>query len=131
MPEESQIHASDLQRAVESLVRAHPDLTDPEKLRFFEELLNRYVATRNLQPRIPNTLGNSQSIKTEQATVSRFTAFVMALGGGYCPVMLTILTFPSAPLWLIATVGVIGFFGTQWWAPKLDRWAERKQRGNS
>ena len=117
---------SGLQQAVESLLENRPDLMDPNKLKRFETLLNRYVeaGSSSAQP----SIGEEGAIEQTITRPSKFLAFVMNLCGGYFAVMTVYFICPTVPLVLLPVIAAAGFFGTRYLAPKIDEREQRRAR---
>jgi hypothetical protein len=117
---------SDLRRAVESLVKVHPDLADPERLHLFNELLNERIATQNLTHNLAARQARDRIVSSEIAAARRLMSFATAVAGAVSTGVIADLTFPSAPVPVIVGVALIGLFGSRFVARRLDRLEERK-----
>ena len=106
---------SDLSRFVESLLRSRPDLADPNKLRQFEEMLNRKVATLNSAGgRVLPDVAPTDRAPARLTPEERFMCFVLHLVGSGLPAMFIVATFPRVPLPILPLIVLISFFATRY-----------------
>lgn len=106
LSEDTSDDESDLRRVVESLLRSRPDLADPNKLRLFEEILDKQAAT--FIDRGP----------IRPSPEEKFMWFVLDLGGSVIPAALILATFPRFPLPILPVIVVVSFLATRYFSRK-------------
>ena len=121
--------ASEFQDTIESLVASRPDLADPEKLQLFENALHRRVAVRRSTHEAVLAKATDAATSAEQERARKFMAFATTVGGGGAAAIITSVAAPGAPAPVIVAMGLVGLLATKFGAPRLNRWADRRQQG--
>jgi len=119
----------DFREIIESLLKSRPDLADPDKLDLFEKTLHRQLAIRGSTPEGAQARAMDAIAAAERVCARKFVSFATTVGGGGAVAMITSILAPGAPLPVIVGMGFVGLVATMFGAPRLDRWAERRQKG--
>jgi len=120
----------DFRETVESLIIARPDLADPERLRLFEKALHRQIAMRSSTAESVQAERMDAIAAAERERARKFMSFTITVGGGGAAAIFTTIVAPGAPAFVIVGMGLLGLLATKFGAPRLDRWAERRQQGH-
>jgi hypothetical protein len=118
---------SDLQRTVESLIEARPDLADPEKLHLSKEVLNKHIATRNSTQELAARQVRDRISKTEMNQARKITSFATAVSGAVSAGLIAASIAPGAPELAIVGVALIGLLGSKFAASGVDRLMDKSQ----
>ena len=110
---------ADLQQAVELLVEAHPYLADPQKLRAFHRVLDKYVAKRNLSNGPGRPLMSDVLAQAELDRAKKFTAFATTVSGAAAAGGVTVSIVPNAP-WIVLGATLIGLVASRVLTRKLQ-----------
>jgi len=119
----------DFQETVESLITSRPDLADPEKLQLFENALHRRIAMRGSTPDPVLTKAADAAAAAELERSRKLMAFATTVAGGGAAAIVTSIAAPGAPASVIVGMGLLGLLASKFGAPRLDRWADRRQQG--
>ena len=119
----------DFQGTVESLITSRPDLVDPEKLRLFEKALHRQIAMRSPTPQSVQAQAMDAIAAAELERSRKLMAFATTVAGGGAAAIVTSIAAPGAPASVIVGMGLLGLLASKFGAPRLDRWADRRQQG--
>jgi hypothetical protein len=129
-PDDALDDTLDFQETVESLITSRSDLADPERLRLFERALLRQLAMRRGQtPEAARARERDAWAAAERERARKFMAFSLTVSGGGLAGVLTLIIAPGAPLPVIVGMGLLGLLASKYGGPKLDRWWERRRRG--
>jgi hypothetical protein len=120
----------DFRKAVESLIAARPDLADPDRLRLFEQALHRQIAMRSSTAECVQTEAVDAIAAAEMERSRKFMSFAINVSGGGAAAILTSIAVPGAPAFVIVAMGLLGLVATKLGAPRLNRWADKRQRGH-
>jgi hypothetical protein len=116
---------SDFQQTVESLIKARPDLMEPERLQLFEKMLNSHIENRRTDPELEAHDSASKPAAASQRPVSKFTAAAMDSCAAYILTALVAVIFPAVPLFLLPVIAVAGFLASRYWALYWDSSSKR------
>ena len=119
----------DFQETVESLITSRPDLADPEKLQLLENALHRRIAMRSSTPDPVLTKAADAAAAAELERSRKLMAFATTVAGGGAAAIVTSIAAPGAPASVIVCMGLLGLLASKFGAPRLDRWADRRQQG--
>ena len=129
-PDDALEDALDFQETVESLITSRPDLADPERLRLFETALHRQLAMQDPTPESARAArARYARAVAERERARKFMDFSITMSGGVIAGVCTLIVAPGAPLPVIVGMGLLGLLVTKYGSPKLDRWWERRRRG--
>jgi len=109
---------SDLQQIVEFVIQSHPELTDPEQRRRFNEALSNQIES----PRPRKT----EIHKSEISAAKKMTSVATAFSGGATAALIAALAVPGAPELAIVAIGLIGLLVSKYIADAIDNFVEKR-----
>jgi hypothetical protein len=120
----------DFRETAESLITACPDLADPERLRLFEKALHRQIAMRRSTAERAQMEVMEARAAAERERARKFMSFSITVSGGGAAAILTMIAAPGAHAYVLVVMGLLGLVATKFGAPRLERWADKRQRGH-